>query len=57
MALLVGFPVAVKISSPKALHKTELGGVRLNLANAQSVREAFSAVSARARAPWARPWM
>jgi acetyl coenzyme A synthetase (ADP forming)-like protein len=49
MARLIGFPVAVKISSPKALHKTELGGVRLNLSNQQAVREAFNAVSDRVK--------
>jgi acetyl coenzyme A synthetase (ADP forming)-like protein len=47
MAKLVGFPVAMKIVSSKGLHKTELGGVRLNLANEQSVRTAFTEISAR----------
>ena len=46
MARMMGFPVAAKVSSPKALHKTELGGVRLNLSNEPSVREAFDTVSA-----------
>ncbi|MFN2219213.1 MAG: acetate--CoA ligase family protein [Anaerolineae bacterium] len=37
----IGFPVAVKIASPDILHKTEVGGVRLNLASSDEVREAF----------------
>jgi len=37
----VGYPVAMKISSPDILHKSDLGGVRLNLSNAQQVRDAF----------------
>jgi acetyltransferase len=37
----IGFPVAVKIASPDILHKTEVGGVRLNLTSPDEVREAF----------------
>jgi acetyl coenzyme A synthetase (ADP forming)-like protein len=37
----IGFPVAVKIASPDIMHKTEVGGVRLNLASPDEVREAF----------------
>jgi acetyl coenzyme A synthetase (ADP forming)-like protein len=48
MARMVGFPVAVKISCP-GIHKTELGGVRLNLQTEEHVREAFNAVSSRAK--------
>ena len=43
----VGFPVAVKLASHQILHKTELGGVHLNLADEQAVREAFKAIQAR----------
>ena len=49
MARMIGFPVALKISSPKAIHKTELGGVCLNLQSESNVREAFNAVSSSAR--------
>ncbi|HAP31874.1 MAG TPA: CoA-binding protein, partial [Firmicutes bacterium] len=31
MAEAIGFPVVLKISSPRLLHKTEAGGVALNL--------------------------
>jgi len=36
----LGGPVALKVIAPNVLHKTEAGGVRLKLRNADSVREA-----------------
>jgi len=43
----IGFPVAVKLASHTILHKTEIGGIHLNLADAQSVRNAFESIRAR----------
>jgi acyl-CoA synthetase (NDP forming) len=40
LAIDIGFPVAVKIVSPQASHKTEVGGVTLNLGDAAAVRAA-----------------
>ncbi len=40
MAQKIGFPVALKISSATIAHKTESGGVALNLTTAKQVREA-----------------
>ncbi|MFM0731112.1 acetate--CoA ligase family protein [Paraburkholderia sediminicola] len=37
----IGFPVAIKIESPDIAHKTEVGGVVLNLASAAEVSIAF----------------
>ena len=37
----VGYPVAMKISSPDILHKSDIGGVKIGLANAQAVEDAF----------------
>jgi acetate---CoA ligase (ADP-forming) len=43
----IGFPVAVKIVSPEASHKTEVGGVALGLRDAASVRTEAEAMTAR----------
>ncbi|MDP1717194.1 MAG: bifunctional acetate--CoA ligase family protein/GNAT family N-acetyltransferase [Burkholderiales bacterium] len=40
------FPVAMKIASPDITHKTDAGGVRLNLANAQAVRAGYNQIIA-----------
>jgi acetate---CoA ligase (ADP-forming) len=37
----VGYPVAMKIVSPDILHKSDMGGVKLNLGTPESVRDAF----------------
>ncbi len=51
-----GFPVVAKILSPDILHKSEIGGVILDLADAASVRAAHATLLQRAgeRAPGAR---
>lgn len=41
IALELGFPVAMKINSPEITHKTDVGGVMLNLTNALEVRAAY----------------
>jgi acetyl coenzyme A synthetase (ADP forming)-like protein len=40
----LGFPVAVKLASDTITHKSDVGGVRLDLRNAAEVREAFAAI-------------
>ena len=37
----IGFPVAMKIVSPDIIHKSDMGGVKLNLASAQQIRDGF----------------
>lgn len=37
----VGFPVAMKIVSPDVVHKTDAGGVKLNLNSTEDVRKAY----------------
>jgi acetate---CoA ligase (ADP-forming) len=44
IATQIGFPVAVKLASHELVHKTELGGVRLNLTDADAVRIAFDEI-------------
>ncbi len=38
----VGFPLAMKIVSPKITHKTDLGGIKLGIKNADEAKAAFS---------------
>ena len=51
-----GFPVVMKILSPDILHKSEIGGVLLNVADAAAVRDGYDLLIARAKdaAPTAR---
>ncbi|MDF3075015.1 MAG: hypothetical protein K0S54_2682 [Alphaproteobacteria bacterium] len=39
-----GFPVALKIVASGLIHKSDIGGVRLNLANAEAVRAGFDSI-------------
>lgn len=45
-----GFPVVAKIVSPDILHKTEIGGVALNLQTKEQVAKTFDDLMSRARA-------
>jgi len=45
----LGFPVALKLHSQTITHKTEVGGVRLDLADADAVRRAYAAIEAGVR--------
>ena len=49
-AIAFGAPVAIKLCAPGLLHKTELGGVVLDVSNAAEARRAYEAVTSRARA-------
>ena len=49
LAERAGFPVAVKLASRTIVHKTEAGGVLLNLPDAAAVRAAFLALEDRLR--------
>jgi len=44
----VGFPVVLKIASPDILHKTDVGGVKLNVMTMEDVRDAFELMIYRA---------
>ncbi|MBB3925838.1 acyl-CoA synthetase (NDP forming) [Sphingobium jiangsuense] len=46
----MGYPVVLKIASPDIAHKTEAGGVRLNLQDAEAVAAAHDAIFASVRA-------
>jgi len=53
LAERMGYPVVLKIVAPMILHKTEVGGVQVNLSDAAEVRRAFEQILSLARA--ARP--
>jgi len=55
-AQATGYPVVLKIASEDIAHKTEIGGVALNLPDDAAVREAYERVMANAKqhAPQAR---
>ena len=38
----MGYPLVMKIVSPKILHKTDVGGVKVGIQNAETVKETFS---------------
>lgn len=47
VARKIGFPVALKLASHEIIHKTEIGGVQLNLADAGAVKQAFDKIHRR----------
>ncbi|MFO7871045.1 MAG: acetate--CoA ligase family protein [Kiritimatiellia bacterium] len=42
-----GYPSAMKIASPDILHKSDIGGVKLNLESPEAVRDAFDLIMLR----------
>lgn len=58
IATEIGFPVVMKISSPDILHKSDVGGVKVGVADAAAVRDTFELIEYRARkySPNARVW-
>jgi acyl-CoA synthetase (NDP forming) len=49
IAKKIGFPVVAKVVSADILHKSDIGGVVLNITNAAEVRKAFDAITARVK--------
>jgi len=45
----LGYPVALKVLSERVVHKTDVGGVQLDLASDDDVRRAAAAIGARVR--------
>ena len=51
LAAQLGYPVAMKISSPDVAHKSDVGGVVLSVRNATEVRRQFAGIVGAVRAP------
>ena len=49
IAKKIGFPVVAKVVSPDILHKSDIGGVVLNLTSATEVKKAFNDITARVK--------
>ena len=49
LSLELGFPLVAKISSPDISHKSDVGGVLLNLHSASDIHEAFDLLISRAK--------
>ncbi|MDX9849561.1 MAG: acetate--CoA ligase family protein [Anaerolineaceae bacterium] len=50
MAKEVGFPIVMKIVSPEILHKSDAGGVKVNIKDEASCREAYNTIIENAKA-------
>jgi len=50
LAEQIGYPIVMKIMSHDILHKSDAGGVKVNIKNAEGVREAFRTIIANAKA-------
>jgi 3-hydroxypropionyl-CoA synthetase (ADP-forming) len=50
LASEIGYPVAMKVSSPDILHKTDIGGVVLNVRSGDEAQQGFDRIVAAARA-------
>ncbi len=49
MAKKIGYPVVMKIVSPQILHKSDAGGVKVNVKDEAAVRDAFKTINANAK--------
>jgi acetyltransferase len=58
IASKIGYPVVLKVASPDILHKTDVGGVKVGLQDAETVRDAFDLITYRSQRylPEARLW-
>ena len=55
IAKRIGFPIVAKVVSPDILHKSDIGGVVLNLNSATEVKKAFEAITARVKKLKSKP--
>jgi acetyl coenzyme A synthetase (ADP forming)-like protein len=50
----LGYPLVMKVASPDIIHKSDVGGVMLNLVDAEAVSSAFSSIISNTRAAFAQ---
>ena len=55
IAKSIGFPIVAKVVSSDILHKSDIGGVVLNLNSAAEVKKAFDAITARVKKLKSKP--
>jgi acetyltransferase len=55
IAKKIGFPVVAKVVSPDILHKSDIGGVVLNLGSVAEVKKAFNDITARVKKLKSKP--
>jgi len=55
IAKKIGFPVVAKVVSPDILHKSDIGGVVLNLTSAAEVKKAFGDITVRVKKLKSKP--
>ncbi len=53
----IGYPVAMKIVSPDVVHKSDLGGVQLNVASGEAVGDAFDLMMLKIRKRLPSAWI
>lgn len=49
IAKQIGYPVVMKIASPQIIHKSDAGGVKVNLTNDLEIKEAFKTIVVNAK--------
>jgi 4-hydroxybutyryl-CoA synthetase (ADP-forming) len=49
IAKQIGYPVVMKIASPQIIHKSDAGGVKVNLTSDSEIKEAFKTIIANAK--------
>ncbi|MDY6863362.1 MAG: acetate--CoA ligase family protein, partial [Thermodesulfobacteriota bacterium] len=52
----MGYPVAMKVSSNKILHKSDIGGVIINISNDEELKIAYKKIKDNIKAPYTSPF-
>ena len=55
IAKKIGYPVVMKIASPQIIHKSDAGGVKVNLTNDAEIKAAFKTIIKNAKIMTKKP--